>query len=71
MKECEDKDHLANIGEMVEEAENKLRDQLSGVYFDKTKEITHAIRSPLSKKERDLRLQFSREMHSTLGKNKK
>jgi hypothetical protein len=59
---------LVNIGEMIQEAENKLRDQLSGVYFDKTKEITHAIRTPLSKKDRDIRFQFSKEMQNTLGR---
>lgn len=37
--------HIANIGRMVEEMENKIRNTLNEIYFGKTKDIVHGLRS--------------------------
>jgi len=42
--------HIANIGKMVEDMENKIRSTLNEIYFGKTKDIVNGLRSiqPLS-----------------------
>jgi len=42
--------HIANIGKMVEEMENKIRSTLNEIYFSKTRDIVNGLRSinPLS-----------------------
>jgi len=42
--------HIANIGKMVEDMENKIRNTLNEIYFGKTKDIVNGLRSvqPLS-----------------------
>lgn len=51
--------HIANIGKMVEEMENKIRNTLYEIYFGKTRDIVNGLRSvqPLadSKQQEDLR----------------
>jgi len=51
--------HIANIGKMVEEIENKIRNTLNEIYFGKTRDIVNGLRSvqPLdqSKQQDDLR----------------
>jgi len=51
--------HIANIGKMVEEMENKIRNTLNEIYFGKTRDIVNGLRSvqPLdqSKQQDDLR----------------
>lgn len=37
--------HIANIGRMVEDMENKIRNTLNEIYFGKTKDIVNALRS--------------------------
>jgi len=37
--------HIANIGRMVEEMENKIRNTLNEIYFGKTKDIVNGLRS--------------------------
>jgi len=37
--------HIANIGEMVEDMEGRMRDALYEVYFGKTREVVNAVRS--------------------------
>lgn len=37
--------HLANIGKLVEDMEMKMRSLLKEVYFSKTRDITHDLRS--------------------------
>jgi capping protein beta len=41
----EDKPHVANIGHMVEDMENKMRNTLNEIYFGKTKDIVNDLRS--------------------------
>ena len=42
--------HIANIGRLVEDMENKIRNTLNEIYFGKTKDIVNGLRSvqPLS-----------------------
>ena len=37
--------HIANIGHMVEDMENKMRSTLNEIYFGKTKDIVNDLRS--------------------------
>lgn len=37
--------HIANIGRMVEDMENKIRSTLNEIYFGKTKDIINGLRS--------------------------
>lgn len=37
--------HIVNIGKMVEELENQIRNTLNEIYFGKTKDIVHSLRS--------------------------
>jgi capping protein beta len=37
--------HIANIGKMVEDMENKIRNTLNQIYFGKTKDIINGLRS--------------------------
>lgn len=43
--------HLANIGDMIEKMEVRMRETLSEVYFGKTQEVVEAIRSTKNLKE--------------------
>lgn len=51
--------HIANIGRMVEDMENKIRNTLYEIYFGKTRDIVNSLRSvqPLSdsKQQEELR----------------
>uniref|UniRef100_A0A0V0GB59 F-actin-capping protein subunit beta n=1 Tax=Triatoma dimidiata TaxID=72491 RepID=A0A0V0GB59_TRIDM len=40
--------HIANIGRMVEDMENKIRNTLNEIYFGKTKDIVNGLRCPES-----------------------
>lgn len=40
--------HIANIGRMVEDMENKIRNTLNEIYFGKTKDIVNGLRSTQS-----------------------
>jgi capping protein beta len=50
--------HIANIGRLVEDMENKIRSTLNEIYFGKTRDIVNGLRSvqPLAeaKKTKDL-----------------
>merc|ERR1712210_130054 len=54
--------HIANIGRLVEDMENKIRNTLNEIYFGKTKDIVNGLRSvqPLAEanKMKDLRNQL-------------
>jgi len=47
-----DSTHIANIGRLVEEMENQIRQSLNTIYFDKTKSILNSLRSPLDGDEK-------------------
>lgn len=41
----ENQPHIVNIGRMVEDMENKIRNTLNEIYFSKTKDIVNSLRS--------------------------
>lgn len=41
----EDSDHIANIGQMVEDLELKMRNLMQEVYFGKAKDVVADLRS--------------------------
>lgn len=51
--------HIANIGRLVEDMENKIRNTLNEIYFSKTRDIVNGLRSvaPLEDKRRQAALQ--------------
>merc|ERR1712242_667625 len=51
--------HIANIGRMVEDMENKIRNTLNEIYFGKTRDIVNGLRSvqPLAEKGQQEALQ--------------
>lgn len=64
--------HIVNIGRMVEEMENKIRQTLNSIYFGKTKDILNSLRNTESSQAR-LRLQqanFTGELQSALNRTK-
>ncbi|KAG0148772.1 hypothetical protein CROQUDRAFT_654339 [Cronartium quercuum f. sp. fusiforme G11] len=54
--------HLANIGRLVEEMEMKMRSLLKEVYFSKTRDITHDLRSMSSLDELRRRAGVQKEL---------
>jgi len=40
-----DASHIANIGRLVEEMENKIRNTLNEIYLGKTRDIVNGLRS--------------------------
>lgn len=50
--------HIANIGRMVEDMENKIRNTLNEIYFGKTKDIVNGLRSvqPLAEQKQQVAL---------------
>ena len=36
-------DHIANMGRLVEDMENQMRDTVEEVYFDKTKNVVNGL----------------------------
>ena len=36
--------HIVNIGHLVEDMENKIRNTLNNIYFDKTRDIVNSLR---------------------------
>ncbi|XP_063065001.1 F-actin-capping protein subunit beta isoforms 1 and 2-like isoform X1 [Engraulis encrasicolus] len=55
--------HIANIGHLVEDMENKIRNSLNDIYFGKTKDIVNGLRSieslPDNQKFRQLQKELS------------
>lgn len=60
--------HIANIGRMVEDMENKIRNTLNEIYFGKTRDIVNGLRSSESlAREKDKRL-LQQDLMKALGK---
>merc|ERR1711909_48201 len=59
--------HIANIGRLVEDMENKIRNTLNEIYFGKTKDIVNGLRSvvPLAdaNKSRELQSELLKTIH--------
>ncbi len=59
-----DSTHIANIGRMIEEMENQIRQSLNTIYFDKTKSILNSLRSPVDGEEKAKREALKSEIIS-------
>lgn len=59
-----DSTHIANIGRMIEEMENQIRQSLNTIYFDKTKSIINSLRSPVDGDEKAKREALQGELMS-------
>merc|ERR1711972_842119 len=63
--------HIANIGRMVEDMENKIRNTLNEIYFGKTRDIVNGLRSvePLSdaSKTEDLQKEIARKIQKNVA----
>jgi len=63
--------HIANIGRLVEDMENKIRNTLNDIYFGKTKDIVNGLRSTVSAGEQKQRANLSKDLANALeGRNK-
>lgn len=58
--------HIANIGRMVEDMENKIRQTLNEIYFGKTKDIVNDLRSVGDLKHRDKQRQIAAELQQRM-----
>lgn len=58
--------HVCNIGKLVEEMENKIRNQLSEIYFGKSKDIVNDLRSISSLSEARKQAEIQKELVSKL-----
>ncbi|KAL0252098.1 hypothetical protein GEMRC1_001310 [Eukaryota sp. GEM-RC1] len=54
--------HVSNMGSMVETMENRLRDELEGVYFDRTKDIITGMHRDSPEIKRDAMIADLRSM---------
>lgn len=60
--------HVANIGRMIEEMENKLRTTIELIYFGKTKDIVNTeLRSALGTAMLSKQKELQKQIGSTLG----
>eukprot|EP00123_Amoebidium_parasiticum_P000581 comp11426_c0_seq1/m.5832 comp11426_c0_seq1/g.5832 ORF comp11426_c0_seq1/g.5832 comp11426_c0_seq1/m.5832 type:complete len:273 (-) comp11426_c0_seq1:285-1103(-) len=59
--------HVANIGEMVEEMEGKMRSTLNDIYFGKTKDTVNEMRSLGKMSDRDAQMRLQADIAKKLG----
>lgn len=60
--------HIANIGKMVEDMENKIRNTLNEIYFSKTRDIVNGLRSVQPLAEGKLQEDLQKDLISALAK---
>lgn len=63
--------HIANIGRMVEDMENKMRNTLNEIYFGKTRDIVNSLRSIHSLADQGKQKQVQQELFSVLKNRQK
>jgi len=63
--------HLVNIGNMIQDMENSLRDKLQSVYFDKAREITGYLRSKQNASDRKNMNALNKELLGALVNRKR
>lgn len=63
--------HIANIGRMVEDMENKMRNTLNDIYFGKTRDIVNALRSVNSLADQGKQKQLQQELFGVLKNRQK
>ncbi|XP_002737702.2 F-actin-capping protein subunit beta isoforms 1 and 2-like [Saccoglossus kowalevskii] len=59
--------HIVNIGKMVEDMENKIRNTLNEIYFGKTRDIVGSLRSYATLESEASRKQFQQDLASALN----
>jgi len=65
-----DNPHFANIGRMVEDLENKIREEAGSLYFAKTKEIGSILRNSMGASEAEKRRLDSNKITAALSSKK-
>jgi len=62
--------HIVNIGRLVEQMENRIRSSLNDIYFGKTNDIFHSLRSinPNDSGQQDV---LKEELRAVLERNAK
>uniref|UniRef100_A0A0R3WZM3 F-actin-capping protein subunit beta n=1 Tax=Hydatigena taeniaeformis TaxID=6205 RepID=A0A0R3WZM3_HYDTA len=60
------KQHISNIGSMVENLENQMRSLLNDVYFGSSKSIIDSMRTYRTAEEEQIHLQLARDMSQAL-----
>jgi capping protein beta len=60
--------HIANIGRLVEDMENKIRNTLNEIYFGKTRDIVNGLRSVQPLKDDKERKAFQQDLMANLAK---
>ncbi|GFQ66635.1 f-actin-capping protein subunit beta [Trichonephila clavata] len=60
--------HIANIGKLVEDMENKIRNTLNEIYFGKTKDIVNGLRSVQSLTEQRQQADLRNDLAKALQK---
>ncbi|XP_068700545.1 F-actin-capping protein subunit beta [Montipora capricornis] len=63
--------HIANIGRMIEDMENKMRNTLNDIYFGKTKDIVNALRSVTSLAEKGKQQLLQQDLMNVLKNRQK
>jgi capping protein beta len=63
--------HLVNIGNLIQDMENSLRDKLQSVYFDKAREITGYLRSKQTSGDRKNMSALNKELMGALINRKR
>jgi len=58
--------HIANIGKMVEDMENKVRNTLNEIYFGKTRDIVNSMRSVNSLEDKQKQNNLQAELFKNL-----
>lgn len=58
--------HIANIGRMVEDMENKIRNTLNEIYFGKTKDVVNSLRSVIPASEQKQQRMLMTDMRKAL-----
>ena len=58
--------HIANIGTMVEDMENNMRNTLDQIYFGKTKDVVNSLRSVNPLSSEGLKKDLQKELFLTL-----
>jgi len=58
--------HIVNIGRMVEDMENKIRNTLNEIYFGKTKDIVNGLRSTTSLADRKIQEALQKDLFVAL-----
>jgi len=65
----ESNSHICNIGRLIEEMENKMRNTLNEIYFGKTKDIVNDLRSMFALSDVNKQQQIATELRAKLGNN--